>query len=69
MRLKPDLKITVEANGQRFHIGAVRMLDGRFHIKRGREWSKKLPYATLSEIFAESRKWANGRFSSRVSNS
>lgn len=61
VRLKPDLKITVEARGKRFAIGVVLLPDGKLHIKKGRGWSEKMPTATLSEVFAESRKWAARR--------
>lgn len=59
VRLKPDLKITVEVTGKgRFSIGAIRLPDGRLHIKRGRTWSSKMPTATLTEVFTAARKWA-----------
>lgn len=59
MRLKPDLKITVEARGKgRFTIGAVRLIGGQYLIKRGRTWSKKMPQGTLTDVFTEARKWA-----------
>ncbi len=58
VRLKPDLKITIQAGTDRFTIGAVLLPDGKLHIKSGRYWSDKLPVATLSAVFAEGRKWA-----------
>ena len=58
VRLKPDLKITIQAGPDRFTIGAVLLPDGKLHIKSGRGWSEKLPVATLSKVFAEGRKWA-----------
>lgn len=58
MRLKPDLKIIIRVGEKSFSIGAVKLLDGRFHIKRGRGWSEKMPTATLSQVFAEARKFA-----------
>jgi hypothetical protein len=58
VRLKPDLKITVQAGADRLTIGAVLLPDGKLHIKSGRYWSEKLPVATLSRVFAEGRKWA-----------
>lgn len=58
MRLKPDLEIIVEAGGKRFSIGACRLVGSRYLIKRGRSWSRKLPQATLTQVFAEARKWA-----------
>ena len=55
--LKSDITITIKAGARAFHIGGVRLPDGRYAIKRGRSWSEKRPTATLSEIFAEARKW------------
>lgn len=56
--LKSDLYITVRVGGKAFAIGGVLLPDGRLHIKRGRSWSEKMPVATITEIFAESRKFA-----------
>ena len=61
MRLKPDLKLTVEVRGESFTIGAILLPDGKLHIKRGRGWSQKMPTATLSDVFIASRKWAAKR--------
>lgn len=58
VRLKPDLKITIEAGDKRFTIGVCRMLDGTYLVKRGRHKSEKMPYATLTEIFTVARKFA-----------
>lgn len=56
--LKSDLKITIEMNKRRFSLNCVRGPWGRYHIKRGRSWSRKTPDATLTEIFEMCRKWA-----------
>ncbi len=56
--LKSDLYITIRAGNKSFSIGAVRLPDGSLKIKRGRSWSSKLPTATLSQVFAEARKFA-----------
>jgi hypothetical protein len=55
---KADIKIAIEANGRRFNLNCERMIDGSYRVKRGRSVSKKMPYATLTEIFNEARKWA-----------
>lgn len=56
--LKSDIHITIRVRDKRFSIGGVRLVGNRYAIKRGRSWSSKRPMATLSEIFAEARKWA-----------
>lgn len=56
--IKSDICITIKAGKRSFTIGGVKMLDGRYKIKRGRSWSDKLPMATISKIFTEARKWA-----------
>lgn len=55
--LKSNIKITINAGDKSFSIGGVRLVGNRYAIKRGRSWSKKVGTATLSEIFAEARKW------------
>lgn len=55
--MKSDISITVKAGNRTFTIGGVKMLDGRFKIKRGRSWSDKRPWATRTEIADELRKW------------
>ena len=56
--LKSDIFISVKSGGKSFSIGGVLLPDGRYAIKRGRSWSKKIKTSTLSEIFTEARKWA-----------
>lgn len=56
--LKCDFYMTIRVGEESFSIGGVKLPDGKFAIKRGRSWSKKIGTATLSQIFAESRKWA-----------
>jgi hypothetical protein len=55
---KADIKIAIEANGRRFNLNCERMIDGSYKVKRGRNVSKRMPYATLTQIFNEARKWA-----------
>lgn len=56
--MKSDIYITIQSAGKSFRIGGVRLPNNRYAIKRGRSWAQKKPLATLSEIFAEARKWA-----------
>ena len=56
--LKSDITITVRVGEKSLSIGGVLLPDGRFAIKRGRSWAKKIRTATLSDIFTEARKWA-----------
>lgn len=56
--LKSDLYITIRAGQESFSIGGVKMLDGKYLIKRGRTRAKRIPFATLTQIFTEARKWA-----------
>jgi hypothetical protein len=58
--LKSELYVTVRVRGRSFSIGGVRLAGRRFAIKRGRSWSKKVPGATISQIFDEARRWAVG---------
>lgn len=55
--LKSDVFVTVRIGEKSFSIGGVRLVGNRYAIKRGRSWSKKVGTATISEIFAEARKW------------
>ena len=55
---KSDIKITIRAGNKSFSIGGIRLPNNRYAIKRGRSWSRKAPLATMSEIFAQARKWA-----------
>jgi len=55
--LKSDIFIIVKAGDKSFSIGGVLLPDGRYAIKRGRSWAKKIRTTTLSEIFTEARKW------------
>ena len=56
--LKSDINITIRAGEKTFSIGGVRLPDGHYAIKRGRSWSRKMPLATLTDIFTQARKWA-----------
>ncbi len=55
---KSDIYITITTGGKSFRIGGVRLSNKRYALKRGRSWAKKIPQATLSEIFIAARKWA-----------
>lgn len=57
-QLKADLKIHIEAGDKSFTLNCIRLPDHSFIVKRGRKVSSKMPRATLSEIFDQSRKWA-----------
>ncbi|OHD24118.1 MAG: hypothetical protein A2Y38_12345 [Spirochaetes bacterium GWB1_59_5] len=56
--IKSDIYIIIKAGEKTFRIGGLRLPNGRYAIKRGRSWSHKTPQATLTEIFAQARKWA-----------
>jgi len=56
--LKSDIYVIIRAGEKTFSISGVMLPNGRYAIKRGRSWSQKWPNATLTEIFAEARKWA-----------
>lgn len=56
--LKSDINVTVRVGSKTLSIGGVLLPNGRYAIKRGRSWAKKIPMATLSEIFEQARKWA-----------
>ena len=55
---KSDITITIRAGDKSFTIGGVLLPDGRYAIKRGRSWSRKMPQTTLTEIFRQARHWA-----------
>lgn len=55
--LKADITITIRAGEKTFSIGGVKLPNGKYVIKRGRSWAKKIPTATLSDIFSTARKW------------
>ena len=55
---KTDITIAIKIGDESFSIHGMKMIDGTFKLKRGRSWSEKMPYATLSQIFDLSRKWA-----------
>jgi hypothetical protein len=56
--LKSDINVTVRVGGKTLSIGGVLLPNGRYAIKRGRSWAKKIPTSTLTGIFSEARKWA-----------
>jgi len=56
--MKSDIYITVRCGKKSFAIGGVMLPDNRYAIKRGRSWAKKMPTATVTEIFNTARKWA-----------
>jgi len=56
--LKSDIYIIVRVREKSFTIGGVMMPDKRYALKRGRSWSRKIPSATLTDIFSVARKWA-----------
>lgn len=55
---KADITISVRAGDKRFTLNCARLPDQHYLIKRGRSRAKKTPHATLSQIFAQARKWA-----------
>lgn len=57
-QLKSDLSISIRAGDKSFTLNCIRLPDKSFLVKNGRTVSKKLPKATLSEIFETTRKWA-----------
>jgi len=57
-QLKSDLSISIRAGDKSFTLNCIRLHDKSFLVKNGRTVSKKLPRATLSEIFETTRKWA-----------
>lgn len=57
-QLKADLRISISVGDKSFTLNCIRLPDKSFLIKRGRKVSEKMPRATLSEIFDQSRKWA-----------
>ncbi len=57
-QLKADLTISIRAGERSFTLNCIRLPDRSFLVKRGRNVSIKMPRATLSEIFDQSRKWA-----------
>ena len=56
--LKSDINIPIRIGEKLFSIGGVLLPDGKYLIKRGRSYSKKIPQATLTEFFTQARKWA-----------
>lgn len=57
-QLKSDLSITIKIGDKSFTLNCVRLPDSRFLVKRGRLKSEKMPFATLTDIFELSRKFA-----------
>jgi hypothetical protein len=57
-KIAADLRISLRYGDQAFTLNCVRMLDGKFAVKRGHDLSEKMPMATLTEIFTAARKWA-----------
>ena len=55
---KADITIAIKVGSKSFSLNCVKLPDGKFMVKRGRHVSRKMPTATLSEIFDTSRKWA-----------
>lgn len=55
---KSEVKVIIEAYGQRFSLNCEEILFDQYRVKNGRSLSKKNPYSTMTEIFEESRKWA-----------
>jgi len=54
---KSDIKIMVEANGNRFSINCRRHLFNKYSIKLGRSKSIKNGLLTITEITELTRKW------------
>ena len=57
-QVKSDLSIAIKVGNKAFTLNCVHLPDNRFMVKRGRNISQKMPYATLSEIFDAARKFA-----------
>ena len=57
-QLKADLTISIRVKQKSFTLNCIKLPDRSFLVKRGRQVSQKMPYATISEIFDASRKWA-----------
>jgi hypothetical protein len=57
-QLKSDLSIAIKVGDKSFTLNCVQLPDNRYLVKRGRNVSEKMPYATISQIFDLSRKWA-----------
>ena len=57
-QLKADLKITIAVGEKSFTLNCIKLPDHSFIVKRGRKVSDRMPRATISEIFDQSRKWA-----------
>lgn len=57
-QIKSDLSIAIKIGDKAFTLNCVKLPNNQFLVKRGRLKSEKMPYATLSEIFDVSRKWA-----------
>lgn len=51
------IKISVEVGEKKFSLNCHEHLFGKFRVKRGRSWSSKAGFLTLTEIFNMSRKW------------
>jgi hypothetical protein len=59
--VKNDIYLLIKVRDESVAIGGVRMLDGKIKVKRGRSWARRVPVATLTQLFAEGRKWAAKR--------
>lgn len=57
-QLKADLRISIRCGEKSFTLNCIKLPDHSFLVKKGRKVSTKMPKATLSEIFDQSRKWA-----------
>lgn len=55
--MKSTIKITIEANGDKFSLNLAPSLFGKFSVKVGRTPSKKHRIATLTEVFELLRVW------------
>jgi hypothetical protein len=57
-KIAADLNIHIRCGDKSFSLNCVLLPNGKFAVKRGHDLSEKIPFASLTQIFAESRKWA-----------
>jgi len=55
--MKSTIKITIEANGEKFTLNLAPAFFGKYFVKVGRTPSKKHRISTLTEVFEILRRW------------
>ena len=60
-QIKSDLSIAIKIGNESFTLNCVQLPDSRFLVKRGRNVSEKMPYATVTDIYEAARKWTVSR--------